>query len=323
MNERLIASKFERTLGDAVLPQIAGIQRTAHPKIENPTLLLFGSVHGFAVEQFPEIHIQQENLVSNILNKESTVNKNLNGEVQLKLVDAGLHGAYRNYLNFWLHLDEMMELPGHWEGSGNFTSERAMPSKDVKKAMKEGARLVDKHHQKGSDFLILSAIGKSSWFAAQLLAALNMPERLENLITQEHLLKTFPQQKIDAQRLLRKLKLAFKRNPITHDVLTQIGLYGGPDMAMLVGAILKAASLNITIIADGQAAAVAALMAAQYHPEAMNYVVIADTLPDAFFNPFRMRFALRPVFSRHLGFYDGTAGVWAVHHLKNRLSELP
>jgi nicotinate-nucleotide--dimethylbenzimidazole phosphoribosyltransferase len=322
MKDRMFLQALQPQLADVNIYQIAGIQGTTHPKLQNPTLLLFGSVHGFTVEHFPEIHIQQENLVSNILNKESAVNKNLNGTIQLKLVDAGLHGAYRNYLNFWLYLDELMELPGHWEGSRNVTTERAMASKDVKKAMKEGARLVDKYHQKGSNCLILSAVGKSSWFSVQLLAALYRQQGLKGLITSLHLMEQFPNQQIDAKRLLRKLRLAFKRNPITHDALTQIGLYGGPDIAMLVGAILKAASLKITIVADGQAAVIATLLAEQFHPNAPQYVIIADKLPPAFVNPYLMEWSKVPVFTRSLRFYDGTAGAWAVHHLQNRLNQL-
>lgn len=302
--------------------QMGAIQARRKPIVSNPVVLLFGAGHGFTAAYFPDVHIQQENIFSNILNKESGVNRSLDAQIQLKLVDAGLHGGYRNYLNFWLHMGEMMELPGHWDGSDDFTTQRAMESRMAKKAMKEGARLADKYHQKETNCLVLGTVGKSSWFAAQMLAALALPCALEHLVSDEALRNQFANMPIDTLRLQRKLRAAIKRNPTTHDLLTQISLYGAPDIAMMVGAILKAASLQMTLVLDGVAAVTAAIIAHSYHPHVGGYLLMADWPHQNFREATASKLHIPSVFHADLGLFDGTSGVWAVRHLQNMTEQL-
>jgi nicotinate-nucleotide--dimethylbenzimidazole phosphoribosyltransferase len=259
----------------ALLSRIAAIQQTIKPVITRPVAMVFGSNHGVILPHFPEIALEADAVLTNILGKDDPVFGVMPKDMHLRIVDAGLGPAYRNFLNFWLHMEELMELPGHWDPSEDFTNQRAMNTKSCRKAMKEGARLADKHHQRGSNLLALGTLGKMSIPAALALTAAIHEQSIQEVLPVADWKRFFPNLKTDPERVWRKLSLPLKNNPKTRDPVTLLSLYGAPDLAMMTGAILKAAALKMAIVLDGVGALVAANVARRLHPEVSGYLFSA------------------------------------------------
>lgn len=316
MQGRLEELGLSRCSFSGILQQLAGIQETVQPSIDNPVALIFSGSHDFVQHHYPNLLYHQENLFSNIINKESSVIKLAKNNCKVKLVDVGFQSDYRQYLNFWLRMEELMELPGHWEPSSDFSRVTSLSNKLVRKAMKEGARLTDKFFQRGSNTLVLTDLGPASWFSSYALAqALSISSfsisELDALLQHK-----FGDLAPDAQRLSRKLNLPLRNNPKSNDALTLMSLYGSTELAMLTGAILKGASLKMTLVLDGFTSQLAAKIAETFHENASDYCLFAHLN--------RNRFVEHTVFTKgmlHISDVDflqmdGSNGVFALQVLR-------
>ena len=84
-----------------------------------------------------------------------------------------------------------------------------------------------------------------------------------------------------------------------------LAAFGGPETAVLAGAILAAASMNLPVVLDGYATGAAALVAAALAPAVTGYLVAAHT--GTFTQPrILAHLGLHPVFEVGLGHGDGT-----------------
>jgi nicotinate-nucleotide--dimethylbenzimidazole phosphoribosyltransferase len=93
--------------------------------------------------------------------------------------------------------------------------------------------------------------------------------------------------------------------------LERLAAFGGPETAVLAGAMLAAASMNIPIVLDGYATGAAALVAASLAPAVTGYFVAAHA---GTFTHARLlaHLGLVPVFEVGLGHGEGTGAAMAL-----------
>ncbi|HEX4455448.1 MAG TPA: nicotinate-nucleotide--dimethylbenzimidazole phosphoribosyltransferase [Kofleriaceae bacterium] len=95
------------------------------------------------------------------------------------------------------------------------------------------------------------------------------------------------------------------------DAFELLARYGGPDLGVLAGMILGAASMNVAVVLDGHVTGTAALIATQLAPAARGYLVAAHrgglTMPSAL-----AHLELEPIFEVGLGHGEGAGGAMIV-----------
>ena len=93
--------------------------------------------------------------------------------------------------------------------------------------------------------------------------------------------------------------------------LERLAAFGGPETAVLAGAILAAASMNIPVVLDGYATGTAALVAAALAPDVTGYFLAAHA--GTFTQPrILAHLGLPPLFEVGLGHGEGTGAAMAL-----------
>ncbi len=95
------------------------------------------------------------------------------------------------------------------------------------------------------------------------------------------------------------------------DAFELLARYGGPEIGVLAGVILGAASMNVAVVLDGHVTGTAALIAAQLAPASRGYLIAAHrgsfTMPSAL-----AHLGLDPIFAVGLGHGEGSGGTMIV-----------
>ena len=87
--------------------------------------------------------------------------------------------------------------------------------------------------------------------------------------------------------------------------LELLATFGGPELGVLAGLLLAAASTNVPVILDGHATGAAALIAAAFAPDVTGYLIAAHL--GSFTHPrILAHLELHPIFEVGLGFGEGT-----------------
>ena len=250
--------------------QIARVQSANVLNITKPVMLVFVADHGIAdygVSIAPKDVTRQ--MVLNFLTGGAAINvftRQLN--LPLEVIDAGL---FKPILNTEHALASQIidQRLGH--GTQAFNLSPAMTKEDVDKGFEFAQKLVDKHHQNGTNLISLGemGIGNTSSAAAIMAALLKLkPEicvgRGTGIDDKSLLLKTE----------LIKEALSLHRNQFSsaHSILSHLG---GFEIVQMTGAILAASERKMLIVVDGFIATAAALVAVNMEPACRDYLIFA------------------------------------------------
>lgn len=246
--------------------QIGMIQNTESPKLEQPTIFVFAGDHGIAqkgeVNPFPQEVTAQ--MVYNFMNEGAAINvfcKQHN--IALNIVDAGVNHSFDNTLDI---IHEKIDF-----GTQNYQEGPAMTVDQCNRAIQKGADLVKETFDQGTNTIGFGEMGIGNTSSASLLMAYftNTPItecvgagtglNNEAIKIKQHILSTVFE----------------KHSPSSP--LEALAFFGGFEIAMITGAILKAAELKITIIIDGFIVTSALLVAHAMHPAILDYCIFAHT----------------------------------------------
>ncbi|MBP2832966.1 nicotinate-nucleotide--dimethylbenzimidazole phosphoribosyltransferase [Aquimarina sp. U1-2] len=246
--------------------QIGKIQKTESPKLSNPTILVFAGDHGIAkegnVNPYPQEVTAQ--MVYNFLNGGAAINifcKQNN--IDLQIIDAGVNHDFGNIAE--LHSAKIAF------GTKNYQHEPAMSLEQCDAAIAKGAAIVMQTHNKGCNSIGFGEMGIGNTSSASLLMAFftNIPIRecvgagtgldVEALNVKQNVLS----------------QVYMKYNPSS--TKEALACFGGFEIAMIYGAILKAAELRMTIIIDGFIITSALLAAHTMHPQVLDYCIFAHS----------------------------------------------
>jgi nicotinate-nucleotide--dimethylbenzimidazole phosphoribosyltransferase len=177
--------------------------------------------------------------------------------------------------------------------SRNLFDGPAMTVVDASLALDAGIALAVSLADRGLDVLSIGAIGVGAELASAALLGADLTAAGESAPP------------FDNADDVSNRALALGRHSGITSPLDRLAQFGGPDTAVLAGAILSAASMNIPIILDSYATGAAALVAAAFAPAVTGYLVAAHTGSLAHPRIVR-RLGLEPVFEVGLGHGDGT-----------------
>lgn len=166
----------------------------------------------------------------------------------------------------------------------DLTREPAMTVVDASLALEAGIALVVA--LEAPDLLVLGAIGVGAEVSAA--AILGGPLEIDDDVARAAALRERP------------------RSPL--ELLAE---FGGPETAVLAGAILAAASLNIPIVLDNYATGAAALVARAFAPHVPGYLIAAHG--GSYVHPKMLAtLGLSPIFEVGLGHGEGTGAAMIV-----------
>lgn len=240
---------------------IANLQQTLAPVTARCLLTIFAADHGITqsgVSAYPQIVTRQ--MVDNFLAGGAAANviaKSVGADLQV--VDAGIAGPRMQHPAL---IDRYIA-----PGTANSLEQPAMTTEQCEKALRSGADLAnDAPH----DTLCFGEMGIGNTSAASLVAAKIMGCDVAALVGRGT--------GIDDAQLLQKtnvLRQAATRTAATLRADTALAEYGGFEIAMMCGAIMRAAKKHKLVLVDGFIASTAAMCAVHIDPGCRESLVFA------------------------------------------------
>ncbi|MCP4320402.1 MAG: nicotinate-nucleotide--dimethylbenzimidazole phosphoribosyltransferase [Alteromonadales bacterium] len=259
-----LKTKPQGSLGllEQLAAKIAKVQCTLTPALNKPCMVIFAADHGVAdegVSLFPKAVTEQ--MVLNFLAGGAAINCfSRQHELDLNIVNAGV------CVEFNL-LDERFINKPIAKGTNNFLKTEAMSEIQCQQAIKQGAEIVENKFNAGCNVIGFGEMGiANTTSAAAIMASLlnlsasSCAGRGTGLDEQG---VNFKAQVIEQAIELHQLKEAA---PL--QVLQKVG---GFEIAMMVGAMLKAAELSMLVLVDGFICSTAALVASKINSNFLDY----------------------------------------------------
>ncbi|ALF60554.1 nicotinate-nucleotide--dimethylbenzimidazole phosphoribosyltransferase [Psychrobacter urativorans] len=246
--------------------QIGLILGTTSPQIKQPQIRVFAADHGLAVHgtsAFPSAVTAQ--MVLNFLQGGAAINVLARQHnIELKVVDAGVatdfdSAAFKNQPQL---LDYKVR-----HGSRDALNEQAMTDEECVIALNNGMEVAK---QLTGNLLIVGEMGIGNTSAASLLLA-----RLGNLPIADCIGRGTG---LDDAGLLRKEQILTQVLQRHEDAITPfaaLAALGGLEIAMMVGALIQAASQRQILLIDGFIASIALLVAEHLAPGVRQYAIFA------------------------------------------------
>ncbi len=244
--------------------QLGLIQGTLHPCVTDPVVLVFAGDHGAVasgVSAYPSAVTAA--MVQTYLAGRAAVNLFAQqAGAHVLVVDAGVAA----------------DLPAHpgliaakiGRGTRNWLHGPAMTLGEVKASMQQAAAVVDRLADGGCTVLALGEMGIGNTASAALLAHKVAGLALEGLVGRGA--------GLDDAGLARKRATVAQgaaRRPARLAPLDALAEYGGFEIAMLAGAILRAAERRVCVVVDGVIVTAAAILAHAMRPECLAACVFA------------------------------------------------
>ncbi len=244
--------------------KIGKIQNSLTPKIENPNVVVFAGDHGIAddgVSFYPKSVSYQ--MLYNYMGGGAAINVfSRQHGINFKVVDAGIDHDFDPSLNI------INKKIAH--GTKNYRFGPAMTKKQCLEAIQRGSQVISDIYKEGCNFIIFGekGIGNTS-SGALILSALSNISLEECVGRGTGLDKDGVKSKFD---LLNEALSKYNGSKDPIDVLTQ---FGGFEVVMIVGAMLKAAELKMTLFIDGFIITSALLAASKINPIVLEYCLFA------------------------------------------------
>jgi len=244
--------------------RIALIQNSLSPKLVSPHIIVFAGDHGITeegVSPYPQEVTHQ--MVENFLADGAAINVFASQHnIELLIVDAGVN------FNF-PQSDQLLNRKIGF-GTKNFLHGSAMQKEEMENALNEGAILAEDLHKKQCNVIGFGDMGIGNTSASAIIT---------HLITLQDLDKCVGKGTgVDEKGLKHKktiLQRAIENNPVDNHPLSILQTFGGFEIAMMVGAFLKAAEKKMIILVDGFIAGAALLIANALYPPSLDYCIFS------------------------------------------------
>lgn len=241
--------------------QLGLIQNSTQPQISQPQICVFAADHGLArhaTSAYPSAVTTQ--MVHNILAGGAAINVFARQhQINLQVVDAGVDNdlpAHPQLLNHKIR-----------HASRDALHEPAMSEAECWQAIRTGMQLVS---SMPGNLLIVGEMGIGNTSAASLLLA-----RLGNLPIKQCIGRGTGLNDAGLSHKEQILTQVLARHINAHSPLAALAALGGLEVAMMVGALIQAASQRRILLMDGFIAGVALLVAEQLAPGVRQYAVFA------------------------------------------------
>lgn len=285
--------------------KIGCIQHTETPKISKPTLVVFAGDHGIAekgeVNPFPQEVTSQ--MVHNFSNGGAAINvfSKTNG-VDLKVVDAGVNHSFDKDLNI---IDAKIAF-----GTKNYQDEPAMSLKQYQEAITKAEHIVTDIHNQGCNTIGFGEMGISNTSSAALLMSYFTKIPIEKCVGSGTGLN--PEGISKKSQILSSVYN--KYNPRTPQ--EALATFGGFEIVMLCGAILKATELKMIVVIDGFIVTSALLAAYAINPNILDNCIFAHSSNEQGHQKMLSFLNAKPLLSLGLRLGEGTGVALAIPLLR-------
>ncbi|NMH86643.1 nicotinate-nucleotide--dimethylbenzimidazole phosphoribosyltransferase [Flavivirga algicola] len=281
--------------------KIGCIQQTENPKVENPAIVVFAGDHGIAakgeVNPFPQEVTSQ--MVYNFVNGGAAINifSNTNG-LNLKIVDAGVNYKFPEVFDI---INAKIDF-----GTKNYQEEPAMTLEQCEKAFFKGGDIISTLKDGGTNTIGFGEMGISNTSSAALLMAYFTKIPISDCVGAGTGLNNEGISK--KQQILSEVYKKYDpKNP-----LEAMSVFGGFEIAMLCGAILKAAELKMTIVIDGFIVTAALLAAQAINKNVLEYCIFAHNSNEKGHIKMLNFLNAKPLLSLGLRLGEGTGAALAI-----------
>lgn len=244
--------------------QVGCVFETLTPEIVQPTILIFAADHGVAqsgVSAYPQSVTAQ--MVANFLNGGAAINVFARQHgLNLKIIDAGVNADLSN------HDGLLHKKMGN--GTQNFLNEPAMTTKVCQQTMNAGATIVQQIRDVGCNCVGFGEMGIGNTASAAVLMHLFTQIPLDDCVGRGT--------GLDDKQLAHKrtvLKQAVEKHRVAQTALEKLAIFGGFEIAMMVGAYLQATEFNMLILVDGFVSSAALLVAAQINSKVLKNCIFS------------------------------------------------
>lgn len=281
------------------------IQQTLNPTVTRPALLVFAGDHGIAatglVNPYPQAVTAQ--MVLNFVRGGAAINVFCRlHEIDLRVVDAGVNFVFG---------EEVLSSPLFHSapiapGTKNYLEGPAMTAPEYHAALDRGGALIEDLHRTGCNTVGFGEMGIGNTTAAALIMASLTGLPLESCIgrgtgASDEQLET---KRATAARVLALHGDNGRKAPLQY--------FGGFEIAMMTGAMLRAAALSMTVIVDGFIAGAALLAARTIDPAVQDYCVFAHQSHEQGHRHLLAHLHVRPLLHLDLRLGEGTGAALAI-----------
>lgn len=251
---------------ETIALQIGMIQNTDQPSLKNPTIVVFAGDHGIAkkgeVNPYPQEVTAQ--MVYNFLNQGAAINVFCKqNNIDLKIVDAGVNHDFGVTPGL---IDAKIGF-----GTKNYQDKPAMNIEQCSLAIQKGADIIIDTHTTGCNSIGFGEMGIGNTSAASLLMSYFTKIPMAECVGSGTGLDT------SAIKIKQQILSEVYQKYTPSSPLEALAIFGGFEIAMIVGAILKAAELKMTIMIDGFIVTAAFLAAYDIHSEVLDYCTFTHT----------------------------------------------
>ncbi|MGA7777772.1 MAG: nicotinate-nucleotide--dimethylbenzimidazole phosphoribosyltransferase [Paraburkholderia sp.] len=290
---------------ETIARQMGLIQRTTHPTVERPVMIVFAGDHGIAqegVSPYPQAVTAQ--MVLNFLAGGAAINAlSRVADVTLEVVNAGIATPLP-------HAEGLVDIPVA-AGTRNFAHEPAMTRDQALAAMHAGAERVRHHAALGTNVIGFGEMGIANTSAAACLMS-----RLCGVPIDECVGRGTGLDNAGLARKRNVLASALAHHAPDAGPLDVLATFGGFEIAMMAGAYLAAAQARMTILVDGFIASSALLVADALAPNVREYCVFAHASNEAGHRRMLDYFGATPLLTLDMRLGEGTGAALAVPLLR-------
>ena len=280
--------------------QIGWIQQTPEPKLSNPCHIVFAGDHGIAAEGVSaspqEITYQ---MVANIREGGAGINfLARQHHFDLMLVDAGV--------NYDFKPDKRVVDMKIRKGTRNCLNEAAMTQDEMELAIQRGAACTQVCYDKGCNVIGFGEMGITNTSSSALWMAYLTGIPLEKCIGAgcDHT-GAIVNHKYE---VLKQVMSNYKGDASVTDVMRY---FGGYEMVMATGAMLKAAELQTVILIDGFIMTNCVLLASRLYPEILNFCIFGHLSDETGHKLLLDYLGVKPILNLGLRLGEGTGALCA------------
>lgn len=280
--------------------QIGWIQQTLTPALSNPHNIIFAGDHGIAdegVSLSPKEVTRQ--MISNFLNGGAGVNfLARQHHFTLKVVDGGIDCDF----------PEIPDLVHRKirKGTRNFLHEAALTSEEMEQALRTGAEITADCHRNGCNIISFGEMGIGNTSASSMWMTCLTDIPLADCVgAGSGLDKGGIRHKFE---VLNRALANYRGDRSVTDVMRY---FGGIEMVMAVGGMLRAAELGMILLVDGFIMTNCVLAASKLYPEILPYCIFGHQGDEAGHKLVLEYLNARPLLQLGLRLGEGTGAICA------------
>jgi len=242
--------------------KIGLIQQTLSPTLKHPQNIIFAADHGIVEENVSlspkEVTWQQ---LSNFLHGGGGINFLCRQHgFELKIVDAGV--------DYNLPYEKGIINMKVRKGTKNYLHEAAMTKEEMELCIERGAEIVEQCYNEGSNILSLGEMGIGNTSSSSIWMSHFTGIPLDRCVGAGSGLNNK-----GIEHKYNILKASMENYKGERSVTDIIRYFGGLEMVMAVGAMLRAAELKMIILVDGFIMTNCILAASKLYPAVLDYAL--------------------------------------------------